>query len=1243
MRSLTLAGLLGCGLFAGAGAAWAAATAERVVVQLPYSPQFQFAGFYAAQAQGFFRAAGLTVELRTGDTQHRPVDEVLAGRADYGVTGNSLLLGRLRGEPLVAVMVIFQHSPFVLLARPGVGTPADLMGRRVTADPADRFPELPAMFAAEGIKPDQLEVGPQRWDALTLVDSGVDAMGGFSTATPYDLEREGVKFRVMRPADYGVDFYGDTLFTTEAEARRHPERVVALRHALRLGWEYAVEHRAEMIDWILRERPDRPARVTRARLEFEAAETVRLINADLVEVGHMNPGRWQRMAETLVQLGLVPDTRRLAGFLFREPVESWRVIGWWLGGGLAIATAVTLLAVLANARLKKLVEARTRELQRSEAAQRELFDQAPVPIVVESYVELAAKLEEFRAAGVTDLRGHLAARPELVRELHGLKRVVAVNARALARTNFKSLEETNRRLAEIVTPQALEMFIEELVAIWEERDTLAMEKTYNLQNGETAQVLVNWSVDRRDGRRDLARVRLVFTDITELKRAEAALRLSEERYRQLFELSPVAMVEFDYQAVPGWFRQLRAAGVTDLGAHLEAHPELLPLVLKYSPLVQGNLAAVQLSGARSKEELQDRLAEFFTPEALAERGRNLARLWAGEDHAAGEVPLRSLAGEVRYFHYFWRMSRDGGELSFTRTQTALVDITDQHRAKQALGESEERYRSLFEVTPNPMYIFDLDTLAFVAVNDAAVRKYGYTREEFLAMNILQIRPPAEAERLQREMPRYTDGGELVPQVWLHRLKDGTTINVEVSTRVLVLGGRRSVLVVPFDITERMAAERALRESEARYRELFEKAPVGVYRSSADGLFLAANPALATMLGFATPQELLDMDSSNRGAPLYVQSTRRAEFQAAIKDTGHAENFESEVRCKDGTTIWISENVRQVRDSGGRILYHEGFVSDITPRRRLEGEMLRASKLEAVGILAGGIAHDFNNILTVVLGNITLAEMDSGAQGAVVPLLRDAKRATLRARDLTQQLLTFAKGGNPVRSAVNLPELLSESTGFAMHGAKARRGHRARAPRQDFRPVFHHQTAGQRARVGDGLLDREKTPGAHRSGVAARRRHAVPPLVARRRGRRDSLRQPARRRGEAEGARALHGRRARHPQHGRHVPRPARHRLRARRRRRRRRDEIQGGPRRRPPLRSGHHRPHRARRHGRARGDGTVAGLRPAGEGDRLQRLFARPGARQLPGPRLLRHPAQTLQPRPTARGAAGIRRGVILR
>ncbi|HET7535831.1 MAG TPA: PAS domain S-box protein, partial [Candidatus Didemnitutus sp.] len=370
------------------------------------------------------------------------------------------------------------------------------------------------------------------------------------------------------------------------------------------------------------------------------------------------------------------------------------------------------------------------------------------------------------------------------------------------------------------------------------------------------------------------------------------------------------------------------------------------------------------------------------------------------------------------------------------------DVTEVRRASAALSESEERYRRLFETTPNPMYIFDVATFKFVMVNEAMVQRYGYSRAEFADMTILDIRPGDEGSRLKESMRQFQaspnmDDDAHAAGLWRHRRKDGTILLVEVFTHTLTLNGRVCVLVLPFDITAKLASERALRDSESRYRELFDNAVGGVYRSSPEGRFISVNPAMARILGFEKPEEMVAWTDRHSVAALYVQPGRRDEFVRQMNLHDQVVNFESEIRLPGGSHVWISENTRAVRDDNGRLLYYEGFVSDITARLQLESELTRASKLEAVGILAGGIAHDFNNILTVVLGNVTLAEMDAGQESPLRKMLRDAKTATLRARDLTQQLLTFAKGGDPVRAALDLPELLRESAGFALHGAKAR--------------------------------------------------------------------------------------------------------------------------------------------------------------------------------------------------------------
>ena len=748
LRHLLILGLAAC-----AGGS-RAADPGRVVLQLPYLHQFQFAGYYAAQSQGFFQQHDLEVEIRPTTEQRRSaLTEVQEGRAQFGLSqGARLVANRLSGQPFVAVAAIMQHSPLVLLTRAeaNLHTPHDLIGKRVALDETDLGSEIRLMLEREGVDFSRIQLVPNLWNVGELLEGRTDAESAFLIDGPYLRQQAGVKVSIIRPLDYGVDFYGDTLFTTEAFLQKNRRVVEAMRLAVLQGWKYALEHPEEMVDWIIAHCPDRNPALDRPGLLNEARLVAVLINADLVEPGHMNSGRWTFMGEAISRYTPNLDQTRLQGFQYDAPEAGFRKLSW-LGWGLAAVSALALAVILANRRLQLLVRRRTQELQQAEQQQRDYFELAPAPIMIEDCTAFDAVLAGFHAEGVTDLRTHLRAHPDLVRGLMRKKRIIAANRAALARSGFATVAALNEGRPGLATTEACDSFVEELVALWLGVDRLMLERSYQTKSGETIDSILNWEVSRKDGLRDLANVRLVFTEITEQKRAEQALRQSEERYRELFE--------------------------------------------------------------------------------------------------------------------------------------------------QAVG--------------------------------------------------------------------------------------------------------------------------------------------GIYRTSPEGRFLSVNPAMARILGFEKPEEMITWSGSNPTLGLYVQPGRRDEFISALNTCGQLNDFESEVSHRGGGTVWISENARPVRDEAGRLLYYEGFVTDISARRHLESEIGRASKLEAVGILAGGIAHNFNNILTVVLGNVTLAEADTAAGSPVRARLQDAKRATLRARDLTLQLLTFAKGGEPVRTTIELPDLLKESAGFALHGSKAR--------------------------------------------------------------------------------------------------------------------------------------------------------------------------------------------------------------
>ena len=324
--------------------------------QLRWKHQFQFAGYYAAIAKGYYRDEGFEVRLHEGAPGKTPVEEVLAGRALYGESNSELLFERLNGKPLVALAAIFQHSPSVLLARSdaGIRTVHDLVGKRVMLMNAQTDADFMTMFSREGISATSLDLQPSSYDVDDLVNGNVQAFNSYLTNEPFYLQRKGVAYTVLSPATYGIDFYSDILFTTEDEATENPTRVAAFRRATLRGWRYAMDHPDEIIDLLLTKYQ---VKKTREHLEFEAQAMRSLILPDLVDIGHMNPGRWLRMAEAFKEQNMVPGTSRLDGFLYDpnppQLVERLRTIITFISLGCAAILVVVLILLSSQRRLQR--------------------------------------------------------------------------------------------------------------------------------------------------------------------------------------------------------------------------------------------------------------------------------------------------------------------------------------------------------------------------------------------------------------------------------------------------------------------------------------------------------------------------------------------------------------------------------------------------------------------------------------------------------------------------------------------------------------------------------------------------------------------------------------------------------------------------------------------------------------------------------------------------------------------------
>ncbi len=339
---------------------------EQVVLQLKWRHQFQFAGYYMAAAKGYYRDAGLDVVIREAEPSTQFTDTVVQGKAQYGINNTDLLIDRVKGKkPVVVLAVIFQHSPLVLLslAKSGLSTPADYAGKRIMVS-LDAEAEIFSMFANESVPLSAVNFVQHSWDLEDLVAGRVDAISAYSTNEPIILRTRGIASSMTRPLTYGIDFYGDCLFTSEAELKSHPARAAAFLSASLKGWEYAMEHVEEGADLIL---GSYRTGKTRSELLDEARAMDELIVHRLVPLGFMNPGRWRHIGETYARLGVIPKGYSLDGLMYNPsaPGIDPRVIRILI---LVLAVAsvgsISYIVVLRafNSRLAVEVSARTKSL-----------------------------------------------------------------------------------------------------------------------------------------------------------------------------------------------------------------------------------------------------------------------------------------------------------------------------------------------------------------------------------------------------------------------------------------------------------------------------------------------------------------------------------------------------------------------------------------------------------------------------------------------------------------------------------------------------------------------------------------------------------------------------------------------------------------------------------------------------------------------------------------------------------------
>ncbi|WP_373498357.1 response regulator, partial [Desulfococcus sp.] len=349
---------LGCGgiglallLFLSGGRPSSVDAADKVVLQLRWDHQFQFAGYYAALWKGYYHEAGLDVEILSGFTPEKTKIDALAavaeGRADFGIGAADILAARDRGLPLVILASFFQRSAvaFYALETGRLSSPVDLLRLRVGRKPGDATDvEMQAMLRAEGINPDHVAVHPAHFGVADLASGDIDVVADYTLSANWTARKLGLRLASIRPSTYGIDFYGDSLFTRRQLIDDNPDLVWRFTQASIQGWKYAMKHTHEMSDQIEWEfKRILPLEDFADFNRFQAAELRHLMHYPYVEPGHTNPDRWRGMLKHLHDAQVVSRSDVDMGQIIFDPARRRQARAAWImrtamiGGGVLFA------------------------------------------------------------------------------------------------------------------------------------------------------------------------------------------------------------------------------------------------------------------------------------------------------------------------------------------------------------------------------------------------------------------------------------------------------------------------------------------------------------------------------------------------------------------------------------------------------------------------------------------------------------------------------------------------------------------------------------------------------------------------------------------------------------------------------------------------------------------------------------------------------------------------------------------
>ncbi|MBK3519816.1 ABC transporter substrate-binding protein [Carboxylicivirga marina] len=527
---------------------------DTVVLQLKWKHQFQFAGFYAAIEKGYYKDAGIVVKVKEGNTSINFVNEVISGNADFGIESSKLVIARNNNFPVVALAAIFQHSPEIILTRKDadIRNIEDLKDKRISLG-QNGLASPKALLNKFSIPEDKHIYGSSIGYVNDLIQGNTDAIATYITDAPFMLEQAGVEPLIFKPRSYGIDLYGDILFTSQQMVEEKQELTERFVKASLKGWVYAMDNKSEIIDLIINKYN---SKASRELLRFESTMMEDLVMPKLIEPGHMNPERWRYIADTFVEIGQLQPLFSIDGFL----LEDYQLFNnrrikqafYFLMVIVAVSLISLLVFFLFNRRLKKAVLQRTKELSSAnnnltkEVGRRQvvhanltlseerfklLFEDSPISLWEEDFSQTKQMIDAISTKGVSDIEHYIRNHPEFVRACAGSVRINNINKATVQYMEAENKEEILNNVNEVFNEHALKDFAEELITFYNGKMLYETESEHITFKGNKLHVSITVKIP--NGYEETwSKVIVSLINITDLRNTTDELKFTEVLLRQ---------------------------------------------------------------------------------------------------------------------------------------------------------------------------------------------------------------------------------------------------------------------------------------------------------------------------------------------------------------------------------------------------------------------------------------------------------------------------------------------------------------------------------------------------------------------------------------------------------------------------------------------------------------------------------------------------------------------------------------